>query len=111
MWVEFSRVEQSVAYAFLNEFSISGSPKRVLTPLKKTSKTHTQPFLRTKNAHFRPSDEISMKKVEKDAVNTTIGPICDASRMKIRKKCILEEFYGSQTKILERRKVCDPELL
>jgi len=36
---EFSRVEQSAAYAFLSEFSISGSPKRVLTPLKKYFKS------------------------------------------------------------------------
>ncbi len=36
-----------VAYAFLNELSISGSPKRVLTPLKSTSKTHTQRFVQT----------------------------------------------------------------
>jgi hypothetical protein len=34
-----------VAYAFLNEFSNSGSPKRVLNPLKSTSKTHTQRFV------------------------------------------------------------------
>jgi hypothetical protein len=41
----FWTAEQSVAYAFLNEFSISCSPKRVLTPLKSTSKTHTQRFV------------------------------------------------------------------
>ncbi len=39
---DFSRVEQSVAYAFLNEFSNSCRPKRVINPLKSTSKTHTQ---------------------------------------------------------------------
>ena len=39
---EFSRVEQSVAYAFLSEFSNSRSQKRVLTPSKSASKTHTQ---------------------------------------------------------------------
>jgi hypothetical protein len=38
----FWTAEQRVAYAFLNEFLISGSPKPVLTPLKRTSKTHTQ---------------------------------------------------------------------
>ena len=31
---------------------------------------------RTKKSHFRPSDEKSMKNVDKDAVNTTIGLIC-----------------------------------
>ncbi len=42
----FWTAEQRVAYAFLNEFSICGSPKLVLTPLKSTSKTHTQRFVR-----------------------------------------------------------------
>ena len=37
----FWKVEQGVAYVFLNEFSRSGSQKLVLTPLKRTSKTHT----------------------------------------------------------------------
>jgi hypothetical protein len=29
-----------------------------------------------KKSHFRPSDEVSMRTVDKDAVNTKIGPIC-----------------------------------
>ena len=41
----FWTAEQIVAHAFLNEFSIIGSPKRVLNPLKRTSKTHTQRFV------------------------------------------------------------------
>ena len=44
---EFSMAEQRVAYEFLNEFSNSGSPKRVLNPLKSTSKTHTQRFVQS----------------------------------------------------------------
>ena len=31
---------------------------------------------RTKKSHFSPSDEMSMIIVDKDAVNTKIGPIC-----------------------------------
>ena len=38
----FWRPEQSVACAFLNEFSMMSSPNRVLTSLKSTSKTHTK---------------------------------------------------------------------
>jgi hypothetical protein len=34
----FWTVEQSAAYAFLNEFSVSASPKRILTPLKSIQK-------------------------------------------------------------------------
>ncbi len=41
----FWTAEPSFEYAFLKNFSISGSPKRVLTPLKSTSKTHTQRFV------------------------------------------------------------------
>ncbi len=43
----FWTAEQSVACAFLNEFSVSCSPKRVLTPLKSASKTHTQRFVQS----------------------------------------------------------------
>jgi hypothetical protein len=38
----FWAAEQRVAYAFLNEFSISGSPKLVITPLQSTSNAQTQ---------------------------------------------------------------------
>ena len=31
---------------------------------------------RTKKSHFRPSDEKSMKNVDRDVVNTKIGLIC-----------------------------------
>ncbi len=41
----FWTVEQNVAYAFLNKFSISCSPKWILKPLKSTSKEHTQLFV------------------------------------------------------------------
>ena len=34
------------------------------------------PLWRTKKSHFRPSDEMSMKNVDKDAVNTKISLIC-----------------------------------
>jgi hypothetical protein len=35
------------------------------------------PLWRTKKSHFRPSDEKSMKNVDKDAVNTTIGIVAN----------------------------------
>jgi len=42
----FWKPEQSVACAFLNEFSMIRRPSLVLTPLKSTSKTHTQRSVR-----------------------------------------------------------------
>ncbi len=43
----FWKSEQSVACAFLNEFSMTSRPNRVLTPVKSTSKPHTQRFVRS----------------------------------------------------------------
>jgi len=37
-------------------------------------------------SHFRPSDEKSLKNVDKDAVNTTIGLICYFRCMNILRK-------------------------
>jgi hypothetical protein len=44
--------------------------------LAKKYKTEYCTLWRTKKSHFRPSDEVSMRTVDKDAVNTKIGPIC-----------------------------------
>ncbi len=63
----FWTAEQSFAYAFLNEFSISGSPKLVLTPLKSTSTTHTQRFVRPTAALFgRPKSSFGEHKNLRD---------------------------------------------
>ena len=41
------KMEQRSAYVILNPFSMIRSPNRVLTPLKSTSNTHTQAFVRS----------------------------------------------------------------
>ena len=43
----FWKIEHSVACAFLNEFSMTSRPNRVLTPVKSTSKPHTQRCVRS----------------------------------------------------------------
>ena len=43
---------------------------------KEDMRSPSAPLWRTKKSHFRPSDEIRMKNVDKDDVNTTIGLIC-----------------------------------
>jgi len=50
------------------------------------------PLWRTKKSHFRPSDEESVKNVDKDAVNTTIGFICYFRCMNILLECTFYEF-------------------
>ena len=42
----FWKIEQSVACAFLNDFSMTRRPYRALTPVESTSKMHTQRFVR-----------------------------------------------------------------
>ncbi len=44
--------------------------------LKGTFQAVLKALWRTKKSHFRPSDEMSMKTVDKDAVNTKISLIC-----------------------------------
>ncbi len=60
---------------------------------------HESSLWRTKKSHFRPSDEIRMKKVDKDAVITTIGPILLSRCMKILKmniSVIFKNFHASR---------------
>ncbi len=54
----FSTAEQSVAYAFLHEFSISVGPKQEHTPLKSTSKAHTQRFVQSSFGEHKVSPQM-----------------------------------------------------
>jgi len=51
---------------------------------------------RTKKSHFRPSDEKSMKNVDKDAVNTTIGLICYLDAWKFVKSAFQKNVHASK---------------
>jgi len=48
-----------------------------------------------KKSHFRPSDEESMKNVDKDAVNTKIGCICYFRHMNILRECAFTNVNAS----------------
>ena len=91
---EFTRVEQSVAYAFLNEFSISGRPKRVLTPLKSTSKTHTQRFV--------PPSKIMVPKRRFWKAEKTLGNVFSKNFSNERSPNLVLTYVKSALKIRSR---------